>query len=571
MTVLEPPVAADASSVRPASRALTWMALGAVCLLGAVLVARGLTDEAAVSLDGDMPHYLLNGVFLHDLLHDLPLRAPLEYAWRYYARYPALTLGHHPFVPALAEIPFFSVFGISVFSARLTTACAFILSLIFLFALLRDIYDMPTALFGSLLFISTPGILPLYQVVLSEPIALCLILASVYAMHRYCVTADPRAAAAFAIGVVLSAYAKHLAVFIFPVYLVQYVSAFGWASLFQRRTMIVVGAMGLCLVPLVPLTLKYSHWNVTIVTQVVEAGRRTSGTSILRILRRFRFGQFRLSDGVLALSVVAVVAAGFRRDSRILLFLAWVGSVYAGVQLLGVVNERFFVYWVPAFCALAAAALHGRSSTVWRASVAALLVVTVGYQFAAGARDATRGFIAGTRPAGAEGYEEAARYVTENRLGDTVLYSAAVDTGYFVFFVRKADPNQEMVVLRADKMLTTSRMGNLNFKRLIDNPAQIAPILHRFGVGYVIVEDGRYAEGPLLWLNELVKTDDFILRRKIPIGSRDLRLKNATLSVYEYRTRTPADRDARLSIGVPLMADDIQLPLSDLLHHRGQP
>src|SRR5439155_766790 len=65
-----------------------WLTLAAVGILGIALASRGLTDEGAVSLDGDMPHYLMNGVFTHDLLQDLPLRAPLQYAQLYYARYP---------------------------------------------------------------------------------------------------------------------------------------------------------------------------------------------------------------------------------------------------------------------------------------------------------------------------------------------------------------------------------------------------------------------------------------------------------------------------------------------------
>ena len=35
--------------------------------------------------------------------------------------------------------------------------------------------------------------------------------------------------------------------------------------------------------------------------------------------------------------------------------------------------------------------------------------------------------------------------------------SSNVDTGYFVFFTRKHDPHQDLIVLRADKLLVTSR------------------------------------------------------------------------------------------------------------------
>jgi len=541
------------------------LALVAVCLLGVALVSRGIRDEGAGSLDGDMPRYLMNGAFLYDLIGDAPVRAPLAYAQQYYARYPALSLGHHPFMPALAEAPFFFIFGVSVFSARLTTVCAFALLLVFWFRLIREIYDAPTAMFASLLLISTPGMIPLFQVVLSEPYTLCLIVLSAYFMHRYCVTERTGAAIAFAICVVLSAYAKQLAVFIFPVYLFQFVSAFGVRRLFRRSTLVTIAVIGCCLLPLVPLTLKYSHWNVKIVTQFVIPGDRTSRERLLRFARGFWAGQFRLSVPVVVLSGIALTGAALSKDRRILLFAIWAASVFVGLMLLGMPKSRFSCYWLPAFCALAASTVQLRSAPRWRAAWALILIATVGYQFWIGTRDAATLTAGEIRPAGATGYEEAARYVSDYRQGDTVLYSAAIDTGYFVFFVRKNDPEHKMIVLRADKILTTSLMGNANFKREINERAEILPLLQRYGVGYVVIEDHPYPDGPLRWLQQIVESESFELRRRIPIESSDLRLKHATLSIYEYKGRVPAARDAALSLGVPLMNGIIHVPLADLI------
>jgi len=140
-----------------------------------------------------------------------------------------------------------------------------------------------------------------------------------------------------------------------------------------------------------------------------------------------------------------------------------------------------------------------------------------------------------------------------------------------VFFVRKADADHNMIVLRADKMLTTSRMRVSDFERRISRREEIVPILERYGVGYVVIEDVAYPEGPLRWLQEIVRTDDFELRRRIPIVSTDLRLQNSTLSIYAYGKRTAADRDATLSIGVPLMNDQIKVRLADLIRrHDGR-
>jgi len=110
-----------------------------------------------------------------------------------------------------------------------------------------------------------------------------------------------------------------------------------------------------------------------------------------------------------------------------------------------------------------------------------------------------------------------------------------------------------------------------DFERRISRREEIVPILERYGVEYVVIEDVAYPEGPLRWLQEIVRTDDFELRRRIPIVSTDLRLQNSTLSIYAYGKRTAADRDATLSIGVPLMNDQIKVPLADLIRrHDGR-
>jgi hypothetical protein len=87
----------------PLQVSLSWV-LARAGLLIAVAIAlalggMGLTDEGSGAAGGDMARFLMNGVFIHDLLVDRPLGGWsqfLEYTQLYYARYPALSLGHHP-------------------------------------------------------------------------------------------------------------------------------------------------------------------------------------------------------------------------------------------------------------------------------------------------------------------------------------------------------------------------------------------------------------------------------------------------------------------------------------------
>lgn len=545
-----------------ALRRSSKLVLAGICALAVVLAARDLGDEAMVSMDGDMPRYLMNGVFLRDVLADLPFGAPLEYASRYFARYPALSLGHHPLLPAAAEVPFFALFGISVTAARLGVLGALVITVICWFSFVRNLYDTATAALATLLFLSMT--LELYRVVLSEPYTLCFIMLSLYFMQRYCATGRTRHAVAFTLSAILSAYAKHLAVFVFPVYAFQFLAAFGLRRVLHRTTLLMAAAIVLGLLPLVPLTLKYSQINLMIVAEAMEPGERATGGNFVRVARRLFTGPFALSVPVAALAAVSAIAALLKRDSRVLVFVVWIAAVFAALFLLGVGNDRFVCYWLAAFSGLAAALVQNWPSRRLRGAIALSIVAVAGWQLADLLAATTRPSRAHVRAVEVRGYEDAARFVTTIRRGETVLYSAAVDTGYFVFFLRKHDPRRELVLIRADKLLTTSRMDVLDFERRIGDPSEIVPLLRKYGVGYVVIEEGEYPDGPLRWLQDGVRGAPFALAHRVPFESNDVRLKGKAISVYAVEGPVAPDPDAYLTISVPTMNEDIAVKLVDL-------
>jgi hypothetical protein len=557
------------ASERVAHRSRTdLLVLTLLCTMAAAFAGRGLFDERQISMDGDMPRYLMNGVFVADFVRALPLATPLEYTREYFARYPALTLGHHPILPAVLAAPFYLVFGVSVFSARLSVLAALVVALVCFFRFTRDQYDTPTAAVATLLLAAIPGVTSLYRVVLSEPYTLTLVIVALYLMHRYTVTQRESYGWAFAITAVLSVWAKQLAVFMAPVYAFQYVAAFGIGALFRRRTIVALGVMGLCLVPLAALTLQFSSFNTAMAT---ASGQDTPGRlstwNLLRFGRRFWSGQFAVPIPLLVLSALGAVRALASRDLRVALPLVWIVSIYAAVVGLGVDNDRFVCYWLPAFALLSATTLQAFPSPRPRGFALAALLTTcgwigwTGYRLERAAPDSIL-----VRPIHVDAYEEAARLVSSKRVGDTVLYSAGVDTGYFVFFARKHDPQLETVVLRADKILTTSRMRRLDFERRVQNVSEIPALMKRYGVGYVVMEDRDYPEGPLRWLQEVVATPDFALVVRLPINTTDRRLRGQTVSIYEFKARQAGDPDADLSLGVPLMNDQISVKLGDLVN-----
>ena len=101
---------------------LSWIGPTLLVAVAVFVGSVGFTDPSYLEFQ-DAPRHLMNGVFLHDLVRDAPivLHDPIAYAQQYYARYPALSLGHHPLLLPLALVPLFLVLGISVFAAPIST------------------------------------------------------------------------------------------------------------------------------------------------------------------------------------------------------------------------------------------------------------------------------------------------------------------------------------------------------------------------------------------------------------------------------------------------------------------
>ena len=170
-----------------------------------------------------------------------------------------------------------------------------------------------------------------------------------------------------------------------------------------------------------------------------------------------------------------------------------------------------------------------------------------------------------SEPTYADGYEQAARYVVENRKGESVLFSSKVDTGYFIFFTRKHNPDKDLIVLRADKVLVTNEMSHIVEER-ITKREEIYAILKDYGIGYVVIEDKEYESPPLEWLREEAKSDNFILRKRIPMRSNNYKLQDVALAIYEYKGYTPPKHGKILHMNIPLMGDSITVKFDDLLN-----
>jgi hypothetical protein len=499
----------------------------------------------------------MNGAYALDLATDRPFASVnelIDYTRLYYARYPALSLGHHPLLLPAAEVPMFAVFGLSVASARIVIVLSLIAAVAFLYCLVNEIYGLRVAMFAAALFATSPFVGMLTQSVMSEIPTLALLMASAFFFHRYCLTMRTGPLAAFVAATVLSLYAKQLAVFVYPAFFITAAFTLGIRRLLRRDLLLAVGAIVILSLPLIPLTFLMSRGNVTMVVAIHQAWRM----SMVDIARSALTAQ--LSTPVLLLAGCGTVMAIVNRDRRALWFVLWVACVLGGLFVTRRVEPpRYAIYWVPALAILAASVVAGtrRGAAGWALLV--LLVTGLGLQ----ARTAAL-----QRLVGGGGYEEAARFVLASNPGPTVLFSGDVDTGFFSFFVRKHDRARQLVVLRSDKVLTTSRNARVSVEDRIERREQIYEVLRRFGVRYVVLEDRQSQSRVLEWLREELHSNRFVERKRIAFATTDPRLRGQSLAVYEFTDATAPDKDAILDMHLPLVGQSVTVKLSDLIERK---
>jgi hypothetical protein len=544
------------SSSTPGIRTLARALLAAALLVAFFIGSRAIGEEGALFVHGDMPRYLMDGVFLYDFLGSgagWTFGSATTYAQHYFAQYPALSIGHHPPLLPISLIPFYAIFGVSVFAARLAILAFFALSVVLLYTLVGRVYDEKAAGWACLLFASNPMILWFAQRVLSEMPTIALVLAALNALVYFCDSGRLRYYVLFVVLAVASLASRQLAIFMWPAYVALLATRGGWSRVARRDVLAVTLAGIVPIVPIAVATLVLSPFNVAVVRNVFTAGPAL--LSRFGVIDPIVRAQLLPALGVVAAAGLAGAIA--RRDRRIMTGVYWILSVLASVMLItgSVEPARFSIIALPAYCLCAASLVSVAQSPAWRRTATAALTVAVAWQLWS-VRDA--------RPARL-GYEEAARFVlaeAEVQPAPTVLYSAPIDSGMFVFFVRKHDPARRLVVLRADKLLTTSMMAEVSVEDRIHSPQEIYAALDRYGTRFIVIEDMPTGSQVLDWLRDELRGDRFIERRRIagePYGTSPA---GPTLAVYEYKAARPPDPDAVIDLKIPLIGREVRVPLA---------
>jgi hypothetical protein len=544
-------VQADRRPAEPSFAEEAWtrqtsLLLLAVLVLSTIIILRGIR-HGEFSYNVDETQHAMTGFFAADFMRDHPLRHPVDYAYQYYAQYPALSgIIHWPPLFYFFEGLSFLVLGPTVVSARLTILVFALLGLSTWFILLRTVCSEWVAAAGALLLACAPGLLLFEKSVMLEIPCLALCMLATLFWARYLLRESPADVYMFGIFASAAALTKQNSVYLIPFCVLSGLSVRGW-RLFFRAPVLKAVAIGVVLTAPFYALVYLVHWkNVS-----TDLGEK-SGSVFEAVAFYWRALPEQLGWSVILLAIVGVITAGrWARPKVPLIMLSWIVACYITFTVIGHKAPRYAIYWIPPFLYFALGPLiHYFRKPALRTAGAVAAVFLAG-----------TGVIYGWsyhRPY-VSGYEPVVQRVTQMSRSGVILYDAPLP-GNFIFFLRAGDSGRHFVVLR--KALYTTQINPTGGApvELIRSPQQIEELIHAYGIRFFVVSEGT----PLKFnsqaiLRDLLKGPNYRKIGTFPIESSEFSPR-LDLALYENTAWAPP-AEKFLRIKMLTLNHDIVVPM----------
>lgn len=492
-------------------------------------------------IETDAARHAMNGVFLHDLIASGSFTHAVGYARNYYAHLPALSLPYHPPLFPLIEALFYSLFGVSIFSARLAVAVTVGVSALALFGLILKTHRSGwIAALSTITFLCLPESLWLSSDVMLEYPTLVFTLLAIYCLQPVDREYTIRRALCFGVLAAAAVWTKQFAVFLGLVPFVYLIILRRWKLFLKPGIWISTGVFGALVVALMSLSIPVNGAGIN---QAIPAAPIPMYLAYYRLFLRnatFYATHYREVTGLvglvlLALPPLALGIALWRRGSdgpatqnedgsptfwsESVLYLAWALTSLGVLFLLRPYATRYLFLTHPAIIVLGYGSLFrivGRLPGGTRTAVAAGLVVTVFalLQFP-------------LRTAYLHGPEDVARALAPAR-GVRILYCGGTD-GTFVLNYRIAHAGLDTTIISCDKLPNT-----------IFEPPVFEQFAHDYGVNYIVLEDAFGWRRPWRKLID-APLSTMVLERRSNLISSTSRW-NGSLQIYRFTNPSPTPK-----------------------------
>jgi predicted membrane-bound mannosyltransferase len=156
----------------------------ALLALVALVISRGITQGEFCFYYDEMTH-AMNGAFFRDLILDSPWRHPIQYAYQYYAKYPAISFPHWPPLFHFIEGLFLLAFGLAPWVSRLAILCFALMGIYFWYRIAEKLGPRYRAFLSALAVACAPFILLYERVIMLEIPSLATCLAAIYFWMKF--------------------------------------------------------------------------------------------------------------------------------------------------------------------------------------------------------------------------------------------------------------------------------------------------------------------------------------------------------------------------------------------------
>jgi hypothetical protein len=529
----------------PSRRRFLLLAL-CLALVASVLLRRIHKGEFSENVDETV--HAASGLYVASFFHDLPLRHPVQYTYRYYAQYPSLGVVMYPPAFYVIEGVAFLVLGPSVVTARLTMMFLALLGLYFWFRLVNELEDEYTAAFSTLLLAVLPSVLQYEKTVMLDIPLMVFCVAASYFWIVYLRRGATRHLYWFATFLCLAFLTKHHAVYLFPWCLITLIVEKKWDRIMNWRA---AATAAVCFVIVAPVYILQIAMNASLAQNLkgTSANATMQWGYYLSVLPEL-IGWKAL---ILSLIGIAVYLWRGKRENAVLM-LAWIASCYVIFTLIRHKEARYIIYWVPAFAFFAVAPFTRKALVPWMRMAGFAIVSVVVAVYGAQAWSYQRPYVSG--------YAPLAEQLTQQD-GGCVLIDMDLP-GNFIFFMRASDPARRFVILRKAlyEVRTVREWGVTEFAH---DESDVDRILKSDSVRYVVIEKNM----PLHFSSQTALRDlldhsgEYRMVETVPIdtnlpgwGQRSLILYESTLPV--------SSPHGILHVKMANLPHDIDIPFDEL-------
>jgi len=507
----------------------------------------------------------MDGIFLLDFIKDIPdsVLHPYNYTIQYYAKYPALSIGYRPAFFPFIEAIFYSIFGLSHISGKIAVFCFLMFGMIFWYLLVNKTHDTNIALISLLLWVTNPFIYEYSQYTMLEIPTLSMTIICVYLLYSFCLRISFQKAAILGLTVGLTIWTNQKGGFVLLLLLIYPITIRKIRLLFAKETLLAYAIILIFLIPLAMLTVWLGDQNIQ---QSIGLGLGLKRFYVWKhLIKNFIF----LFKNHFSMFLLILILAGVyytikEKRSNTLIHFSVILAVYIFFTYIRHKIPRYCMYWIPFFCLFAALGLQQIVSNLnkylnvkHKAIVVVIFSLPIFYQIS---------FFPNAFVSYAAGYEDAAQYVLRNSKSPIVFFEGYAN-GQFIFFARIHDHGKKLLILRGDKIISSSAITYKHKLAIhLKNKEEMLNAIHDMGVQFIVIESMNISDLEIYDEFRELLTDQtrFKLHKVIEVKSNLHELRNQTLLVYEYLSWKGIRNGKMLRLRLPIVGKTIEIQMEKL-------